>query len=88
LRVVLKYLPEDEAYRNIHGNLVIIFLPNLLIADNCLKLITVYKNLKNDDEAAEARQDGEDYLAESLKSVKTEWAYQVKKGLEGAFPKK
>jgi hypothetical protein len=88
LRIVLKYLPEDEASRNIYGEQTVIFLPNLLIADNDLKLVTVYKNLKNDDEATEARHDGEDYLAESLKSVKTEWAYQVKKGLEDALPKK
>jgi hypothetical protein len=88
LRIVIKYLPEDEAYRNIYGEQTVIFLPNLLIADNCLKLVTVYKNLKNDDEAVEARHDGEDYLADSLKSVKTEWTYQVKKGLEDALPKK
>ena len=88
LRVVLKYLREDEAYRNIHGNLVVIFLPNLLIADNGLKLITVYKNLKNDDKASDAKAEGQHYLAESLKSVKTEWANQIKKGFENAIPKK
>ena len=88
LRVVLKYLREDEANRNIYGEQVIIFLPNLLIADNDLKLVTVYKNLKNDDKAAEAKAEGQQYLAESLKSVKTEWAYQIKKGFEDALPKK
>jgi hypothetical protein len=88
LRVVLKYLPEDEPSRNIHGNLVIIFLPNLLIADNDLKLVTVYKNMGNDHAVAEAKNDGQHYLAESLKSVKTEWAHQIKKGLEEALPKK
>src|SRR3972149_10160575 len=71
-RVVLKYLPEDEAYRNIYGTLVVIFLPHLLIADNDLKLVTVYKNLKNDNRATEARAEGQRYVAESLKSVKTE----------------
>jgi hypothetical protein len=88
LRVVLKYLPEDEAYRNVYGEQVIIFLPNLLIADNDLKLIAVYKNLKNDNKVAEAKNDGQHYLAESLKSVKTEWAYQIKKGFEAELPKK
>jgi hypothetical protein len=88
LRVVVKYLPEDEAYRNIHGNLVVIFLPNLLIADNDLKLITVYKNMGKDDKAAEAKSAGEYSLAESLKSVKTEWAYEIKKRLEAELPKK
>ena len=88
LRVVIKYLPEDEAYRNIYGEQVVIFLPNLLIADNNLKLVTVYKNMKNDNKVAEAKEEGQHYLTESLKSVKTEWAYQIKKGFEDALPKK
>ncbi len=88
LRVVLKSLPEDEAYRNIYGEQAVIFLPNLLIADNALKLVSVYKNMRNDNAVAEAKNAGQYYVAESLKSVKTEWAYQVKKGLEDALPKK
>ncbi len=88
LRVVLRYLPEDEAQRNIYGEQVVIFLPNLLIADNDLKLITVYKRLRSDDKAARAKNDGEDCLAASLKTVKTEWADQLKKGFEDALPKK
>ena len=88
LRVVLKYLPEDDAYRNIYGEQAVIFLPNLLIADNHLKLITVYKSLKNDNKVGEARGEARYYLAGSLKSVKTEWAYQIKKGLEDESPKK
>ncbi len=88
LRVVLKSLPEDEAYRNIYGDQVVIFLPNLLIADNALKLVSVYKNMRNDNAVAEAKNEGQHYLAESLKSVKTEWAYQIKKGFEDALPKK
>ena len=88
LRVVLKYLPEDEAYRNIYGEQMVIFLPNLLIADNDLKLITVYKNLKEGERAVQAKTEGQLYLAESLKSVKTEWAAQIKKGFEDALLKK
>ena len=88
LRVVLKYLPEDEASRNIYGEQMAIFLPNLLIADNDLKLITVYKNLKIDEKAVQAKTEGQLYLAESLKSVKTEWAAQIKKGFEDALLKK
>jgi hypothetical protein len=88
LRVVVKYLPKDEAYRNVYGDQAVIFLPNLLIADNNLKLITVYRNLKNDVKAAEAKRNGEYFLAESLRDVKTEWADQIKKGFEDALPKK
>ena len=88
LRVVIKYLPEDEAYRNIYGEQVVIFLPNLLIADNNLKLVSVYKNMGKDDKVAEAKGNGQRYLAESLKSVRTEWAYQIKKEIEAELPKK
>jgi hypothetical protein len=88
LRVVLKYLPDDEAHRNIYGDQVVIFLPNLLIADNDLKLIAVYKSLGNDDKVAAVRNDGEYYLTESLKTAKTEWANQIKKGFEDTLPKK
>jgi hypothetical protein len=44
--------------------------------------------MRNDNAVAEAKNDGQHYLAESLKSVKTEWAYQIKKGLEVELPKK
>ncbi len=88
LKVVIKYLREDEPSRNVYGDTVVIFLPNLLIADNDLKLLAVYKAMKNDDKVAEVKSDGQHYLAESLKSVKTEWAYEIKKGLEAELPKK
>jgi hypothetical protein len=88
LRVVVKYLPEDEAHRNVYGDVVVIFMPNLLMADNNLKLFTLYKNKKDDNKASEAIRSGEHYLAESLKSVKTEWAYQIKKSFEEVLSKK
>ena len=88
LRIVLKYLPEDEAHRLVYEGQTVIFLPNLLIADNNLKLTAVYRNLKEDDRAAQAKAEGQQYLVESLKSVKTEWAIQIKKGLEEESPKK
>ena len=88
LRVVLKYLPEDEPSRNVYGDQMVIFLPNLLIADNDLKLLAVYKAMKNDDEVAEVKGDGQHYLAESLKRVKTEWGYQIGKRFEDESPKK
>lgn len=88
LRVVAKYLPNDEAYRNVYGDVMVIFLPNLLRADTDLKLVTVYKNLGNDRGIADVKSDGENCLAESLRSVQTEWAYQIKKRFEDEFPKK
>jgi len=87
-RVVLKYLSEDEAYRNIYGDHVVIFLPNLLMADNYLKLVSIYKKMGRDDKAAEMKGYGEDYLSQSLKNVKTEWAFQIKREFEGGSSKK
>jgi hypothetical protein len=87
LRVVMRYLSEDEAYRNIYGDTVVIFLPNLLTADNYLKLITVYKKMGRDKDITEAERNGKEYLARSLGSVKTEWALQVKKGFEEKIQK-
>ncbi len=88
LQVVLRYLPNDEAYRNIYGDTVVIFLPNLLMADNCLKLITIYKKMGKNQQAVEAKRYGEEYLSTSLKSVKTEWAFQIQKGFEEALVNK
>jgi hypothetical protein len=87
LKVVLRYLPKDEPHRTIYGEQAVIFLPNLLIADNDLKLIAVYKGLGSDDNVAAAKNDGEYYLTESLKTVKTELANQIRKGFEGELPK-
>ena len=88
LQVVLRYLSEDEAYRNIYGDTVVIFLPNLLTADNYLKLITVYKKTGKENDIIEADRNGKQYLSRSLASVKTEWAFQVKKGFEEELLKK
>ena len=88
LRIVVKYLPEDEASKNVYGDVNVIFLPNLLIADNDLKLVTVYKKLGQDAKVAEANTEGLNCLAQSLKSVKTEWAYQIEKGFKDESPKK
>jgi hypothetical protein len=87
-QVVVKYLPEDEAQRNIYGDQTVIFMPNLLRADNDLKLITIHRRMKNEDKVPEDRNDGLYYVLESLKTVNTEWTYQVKKGLEESLPKK
>lgn len=88
LRVVLRYFSEDEAYRNIYGDHVVIFLPNLLMADNYLKLISIYRSVGRDDKIGSALEYGKDYLSFSLKHVKTEWAFQIQKGFEELLPKK
>ncbi|OGP72537.1 MAG: hypothetical protein A2V86_01905 [Deltaproteobacteria bacterium RBG_16_49_23] len=82
LQVVLDYFSKDEAYRNIYGDHVVIFLPNLLVSDNYLKLIEIFKKLKMDEEIYWTSREGKKYLSFSLRNVKTEWAFQIKKGFE------
>jgi hypothetical protein len=88
LQVVLDYLSKDDANWNIYGDHVVIFLPNLLIADNYLKLAGVYREIKMDDEIFWTVREGKKYLSFSLRSVKTEWAFQIRRGFEQAFPKR
>jgi hypothetical protein len=83
LEVVVGYLPKDEPYRNIYGDHFIIYVPNLLIADNQLKLAKVYKKLKmSGDDIHWTKKKGKGYVAQSLRCVKTEWALQIKKEFE------
>ena len=86
-RVVQRYLSEDEAYRNIYGDHVIIFLPNLLMADNHLKLTIFLKKMGRDDKALEEKGHGRYYLSQSLKTVKTEWALQLQQKFGEALRK-
>ena len=86
--MVLRYLPVDDAQRNVYGDHVVIFLPNLLSADNYLKLVTLYKKIGREDKALEEKGHGEYYLAQSLKSVKTEWAFQIQKEFQKVLPEK
>ena len=79
LRVVLNYLPDDEAQRNIYGSHKVIFMPNLLMADNDLKLLAIDRKIGKADEAVESEKAGRRYLSKSLGDVKTEWAFQVQK---------
>jgi hypothetical protein len=83
LGVVLDYLPEDEPYRNIYGDHSIIYMPNLLIADNYLKLVRIYKKLKmGRNDIYWEKKSAKKYLAQSLRSAQTGWAFQVKRELE------
>jgi hypothetical protein len=87
LKVVVDYFPDDEPCKNIYSDHVVIFLPNLIIADNQLKLMEIYSKTKKNEDIYWARRDGRAYLSRSLRSVKTEWGYRLKKDLEEKFKK-
>jgi hypothetical protein len=88
LEVVTEYLPEDEPYRNVYGDQSVIFLPNLIMADNQLKLARIYGKTNREGDVYWAVWRGQQYLSQSLKSAKTEWAFKIKKEFEGQLAQK
>jgi hypothetical protein len=87
LQVVVRYLPTDEPCKNIYSDQVVIFLPNLLMADNQLKLMEIYSNTKRNGDIYWARREGKGFLSRSLDRAKTEWGYRLKKDFEEKFKK-
>jgi hypothetical protein len=82
LKVVTQYLPQDEAARDVYDDHWVIFVPNLLMADNELRLAKIYKKLNMKKDIYWAVWQGRRDLSQSLKSVKTEWALEMKKEFE------
>jgi HKD family nuclease len=70
------------------GDHVVIFLPNLLMADNQLKLVEIYRRTNRERDIYWAIWQGQQDLSRSLKTAKTEWAFKVKKEFEEDLAKK
>ncbi len=47
LRIVVEYSPEDDVALNIYGDHTVIFIPNLLVADNHLKLAGILEKMRS-----------------------------------------
>jgi hypothetical protein len=87
LKVVVDYFPDDEPCKNIYGDHVVIFLPNLFIADNQLKLMEIYSKTRKYEDIYWARREGKGFVSRSLDSARTEWGYRLKKDLNEKFRK-
>jgi hypothetical protein len=88
LKVVTEYIPEDEPYRNVYGDQFVIFLPNLIMADNQLKLARIYGRTNREGDVYWAVWQGQQYLSQSLKTAKTEWGFKIKKEFEEELARK
>jgi hypothetical protein len=64
------------------GDHVVIFLPNLLMADNQLKLVEIHGRTNPERDIYWAIWQGQQDLSRSLKTAKTEWAFKLKKEFE------
>jgi hypothetical protein len=88
LDVVTKYLPEDDPYRNVYGDQFVIFLPNLIMADNQLKLAEICGKTNRKGDIYWLIRQGRQYLSQSLGTAKTEWALKMEKEFQEELAQK
>ena len=77
LEVVTEYFPEDDPHRDVYENHAVIFMPNLIMADNELKLARLYRKMNKREDIYWAIRRGRQDLHQSLKSAETEWAFKL-----------
>lgn len=82
LEKVTEYLPEDDPCLNVYEGHFLIFVPHLLMADNELGLAKIYKKTNRKGDVYWTLRRGREYLSQSMKTAKTEWAYKMKKEFE------
>jgi hypothetical protein len=83
----LAEIPEDEPCKNIYGDHLVILLPNLLVADNQLKLMEICIETKKNEYIPGIARERWTHLSRSLGRVKTQWGYLLKKEFEEKFQK-
>lgn len=77
LSVVLNYLQEDSAEYYLFEGHQILFFPNLLMADNNLKIGQILKVMKKNWSARWKWKQALSYVKKSLKSEKTQWGLSI-----------
>ena len=86
--VVLKYINHDSAeYQLFEGN-NIIFMPNLLIADNYLKTGRILKGMGRESSARGKWKRALPYVDQSLRFERTEWGQFLRQELLSALDSK
>lgn len=81
LSVVLNYFDQDSAEYHLFEGHQILFFPNLLVADNNLKIGQILKVMKRDWSARRKWKQALSYVKKSLKSEKTQWGLSIQNQL-------
>lgn len=81
LSVVLNYLEQDSAEYYLFEGHKILFFPNLLMADNNLKIGQILKAMKRDWSARRKWKQALSYVKKSLNSEKTQWGLSIQNQL-------
>ena len=76
-RVVLKYSNEDVLEFPLFEGASILFFPNLLVADNHLKMGKILREMGRESSARSQWKDALPFIKQSLQSERTEWGLSL-----------
>jgi len=79
--VVLKYINHDSCEYMLFEGTHILFLPNLLMADNYLKTGRILKEMSRDSSARRKWKSALPYIQQSLRCERTEWGLAIEQEL-------
>jgi hypothetical protein len=79
--VVLKYINQDSCEYMLFEGTHILFLPNLLMADNYLKAGKILKEMSRDSSARKKWKNALPYIQQSLHCEHTEWGLAIEREL-------
>ena len=86
---LFQYMSEDMAEYNLFEGTDILFFPNLLMADNYLKMGLIQRETGREGSAQSSWKRAQSFVQKSLQSEKTEWGLSLEKEIAGLLgPKK
>jgi len=85
---LLQYLPEDMAEYTLYEGTDILFFPNLLMADNYLKMGLIQRERGREGPAQSNWKKAQSFVQKSLQSEKTEWGLSLEKEIAGLLASK
>ncbi len=85
---LLKYIEEDTVEYNLYEGCDIILVPNILLADNHLKMGIIQREAGKGAAAQGSWKRAQTFLNKSLQSEKTEWGLSLEKEISGLLEAK
>jgi hypothetical protein len=86
---ISQYIEEDSAEYSLYEGTNILFFPNLLTADNYLKMGLIYRETGSEGSAQSSWKRAQSFAKKSLQSERTEWGLSLDKELSSLLePKK
>ena len=85
---LLTYLNEDTAEFTLYEGTDILFFPNLLLADNYLKIGLIQRETGREGPAQSNWKKAQSFVQKSLQSEKTEWGLSLEKEIAGLLASK